>query len=321
MDSEPLVSAVIPVFNAEATLGETIASVCSQSYRNLEIIIVDDGSLDRSVEVAMRHAALDGRLKVITQPNGGVASARNHGIASATGELIAPVDADDLWQRDKVARQVTALQERPGLGLVYTLFSVIDERGFVQFNQDVTSPIAPDFTDLLFRNSIGNGSSAMFPKAVFDERGPYDSSLRDMNAQGCEDYALYLSIAERYPIGMIPDYLTGYRVTKDNMSSNLLTMLESRRLCMVPYRTKYPELQRVIDRGWTNFIRYLFVRAVQSGKYRDAITLLAEQIRHDPWMAAHLLLDLSARFLRRSIAGRGGSRERYQRHFLDAERG
>src|SRR5215475_4737819 len=103
------VTVVIPAYNAEATLDETLRSVRSQTHRALEILIVDDGSSDGTPEVALAHAAADPRVRLIQQSNGGVAAARNRGIEEARATLIAPVDADDLWAPTKIERQVAAL--------------------------------------------------------------------------------------------------------------------------------------------------------------------------------------------------------------------
>src|SRR4051794_28277766 len=91
-----LVSTIIPVFNGEALIGEAIESALRQTYPNIEVIVVDDGSTDRTLEVIQALAASDSRIRVIQQANGGVARARNRAIAAARGEFIAPLDADDL---------------------------------------------------------------------------------------------------------------------------------------------------------------------------------------------------------------------------------
>ncbi len=109
----PLVSVVLPVFAGERLLGEALDSVAAQSYPNLETIVVDDGSPDRSAEIASGRPG----VRVLREPHRGVAAARNAGVAAARGELIAFLDQDDLWQASKVARQVTLLVDRPELDI------------------------------------------------------------------------------------------------------------------------------------------------------------------------------------------------------------
>jgi len=125
--TDVLVSVVIPAFDAEAWIDETIRSVRAQTHSALEIIIVDDGSRDATVELARRHAAADPRIRIIEQANAGVAAARNTGWRSASADLIAFVDADDLWAVTKIERQVEALARAgPEAGLAYCWYLSID---------------------------------------------------------------------------------------------------------------------------------------------------------------------------------------------------
>ena len=103
--TQPLISVIIPNYNGAATLDETLTSVRGQSYANLEIILVDDGSRDDSVVRARRHADADPRVRIIRQDNAGVAAARNTGWRAAVGDIVAFVDSDDLWAADKIERQ------------------------------------------------------------------------------------------------------------------------------------------------------------------------------------------------------------------------
>ena len=105
------ISVVIPAHNAAATLDATANSVRGQTHEQLEILIVDDGSTDGTLEIARRHAEQDPRVRVITQPNGGVASARNRGLAEASTELVALVDADDVWHPEKIERQLRVIEK------------------------------------------------------------------------------------------------------------------------------------------------------------------------------------------------------------------
>jgi len=126
-DSEwPLVSVVIPAFNAAATLDETLASVLAQSWPRLEIIVVDDGSRDDTAAVLARHAP---RVRAIRRDNGGLAAARNTGLRAATGDFIALLDADDLCAPERLGAQVAVMRRRPDVVLSATEFSLFDESG------------------------------------------------------------------------------------------------------------------------------------------------------------------------------------------------
>lgn len=113
----PLVSCIVPVFNGERYLAEAIDSILAQTYRPLQLIVADDGSTDRSARVA---AAYGEQVEYRFQPNAGLPAARNLGLSAARGELIAFLDADDLWHPDKLARQVARFEARPELGLCVT---------------------------------------------------------------------------------------------------------------------------------------------------------------------------------------------------------
>src|SRR5262245_4518179 len=102
----PLASVIIPAYNAERFLRQAVESALAQSYPNVEVLVIDDGSTDGTRQLADELAKADGRLRVITQQNAGVGAARNRGIAEARGKYIAPLDADDFWYPEKLARQV-----------------------------------------------------------------------------------------------------------------------------------------------------------------------------------------------------------------------
>jgi len=170
-ESQPLVSVVIPAYQAERWIGETIRSVQAQTYRNLEIIVVDDGSPDNLAELVERMAQEDDRIRLIRKENGGLPAARNTGIDEAKGEWVAPVDADDLWYPEKVEKQVgrflRAKQEGVDLGLVYCWSESIDEQS--QATRPILSRATDEgmvFDNLLMHNFTSNGSSAMMPKSV-----------------------------------------------------------------------------------------------------------------------------------------------------------
>jgi glycosyltransferase involved in cell wall biosynthesis len=102
----PLVSVIIPAYNAAKFIAETIESVLSQIYQNIEIVVVDDGSQDETSTIVRQFAARDRRVRLIQQANAGVAAARNCAIQNSQGEFIVPIDADDIWYPQKIDKQV-----------------------------------------------------------------------------------------------------------------------------------------------------------------------------------------------------------------------
>src|ERR1700704_1460091 len=120
VDNHPLVSIVLPVRDGELFIGDTLASALGQTYQNLEVIVVDDGSRDGTQSVVEAWIARDSRVRMMVQTNRGVADARNRAIAAARGEFIAPLDADDLWDPTKIERQTQRMiGAGDGTGLVY----------------------------------------------------------------------------------------------------------------------------------------------------------------------------------------------------------
>src|SRR5690606_27745492 len=121
-----------PAFNAECTIGETLSSVAAQTYQNVEVIVVDDGSCDATASVVRRAASAGLRLQLLEGARSGPSTARNRAIAVARGEFVAPLDADDVWHPDFLSATVAAMTTPgPELGFVYALHRVIDERGHI----------------------------------------------------------------------------------------------------------------------------------------------------------------------------------------------
>jgi len=275
-----LVTVIIPAYNAEDTLDETLNSVRAQTWTNLEILVVDDGSRDGTLAVAERHAAEDPRVRAIRKENGGVAEARNLGISQAKGEYIAPVDADDLWLPTKIEKQMAALKAAgPECALVYTWFRVIDADSRVMSECGHNEAEGDVIGALCLSNIVGNGSSPLMRKSAVIEAGGYDPSLRANNAQGCEDLKIYFEIARRHRFAVVKEELTGYRWTPDNMSSDSLKMLRSYDLVMNPMREIYGDRYgHEFEWGRRFFMDFLLQRAILYGSLNSV---------RGPWMALY----------------------------------
>jgi glycosyltransferase involved in cell wall biosynthesis len=290
MPDKELVTVIIAAHNAEITIDETLQSVRAQSYRWLEILVVDDGSTDRTSEIVDEHVKADSRVRLICQANGGVAAARNRGIAEARGDFIAPIDADDLWCPTKIEKQMKAmLTRRPEVGLVYTWFAVIDCWG------RITSRIEPDMEgDVVARmclgNLPGNSSSALMRKQAVLNAGGYDVSLRSQNAQGCEDWKLYFHIAESYDFALIREHLTYYRVAARNMSSDVLQMMRSHDLVASEFGQAHPEYSDQLHQGRNAMLKWLTIRALTNANLRAAAVLMIELFKNDCRFAVALWL-------------------------------
>lgn len=209
------VSVIIPTFNSAGMVLEAVESVLGQTVPADEIIVVDDGSTDETAEVL---APYFDRIRYLKQENQGVAAARNRGIAEATGDLIAFLDADDVWHSRKLELQVRVISERPEVGMVGT--RIFDWPGAVsemKYKQNqIYSRVA--WWELVVRNRF-TASSVMVRRALLEKVGPFDEQL-----QGPEDLDLWLRIAEVAEVGNLRAALTGYRAVAGSLSQRAVTM-------------------------------------------------------------------------------------------------
>jgi glycosyltransferase involved in cell wall biosynthesis len=222
LPEEPLVSVVIPVRNGERLIGRTLASALAQTYRNIEVIVVDDGSTDRTPALVETAAARDRRVRLLRRPHSGVTATRNFGISRANGSLIAPLDADDLWHQEKIARQVAAMQiSSPKVGLVYCWCVDIDENDLVIPPVVNKSTAAGSVLTKLVEkgNFLASGSVPLIRRSCFDAVGGYDSDL-----QAAEDWKLYLALSEICEFAVVPAHLVGYRRSSGSASNNIAVM-------------------------------------------------------------------------------------------------
>jgi glycosyltransferase involved in cell wall biosynthesis len=271
---QPLVSVVIPAYNAAATLRETLGSVLGQTYRRLEVVIVDDGSADGTAQIAAAAARRDPRIRLVRQRNAGVAAARNRGIAETAGTFIAFVDADDLWAPDKIARQVAALQTAgDDTALCYTWFVTIDAAGAILHPGLRPSDQGAVLRTLCQYNFVGNGSSMLMRRTALACVGGFDGSLRARGAQGCEDYDLLLRVAETYKFALVADFLVGYRISTETMSGDQVNMIRSWRLVAERIARRRPELEPLLVTGRTNYAVFLMTGALARGRVIRAAKL------------------------------------------------
>jgi len=225
--NEHLCTIVIPAYNAGVWIERTLESAAKQTYSNLEVLVIDDGSEDNTRELAESISKVDRRFRVISIPNGGVANARNIGIREARGVYIAFLDADDLWHPDKIKLQVEAMQQRIDGALpaaCYALTRNIDVRDRVVNGGISQGESGYILARHLYFKFVGNGSSVLVCRDVALELGGYDPSWAARGIGGCEDLDFELKIAAIYPVVCVQHALVGYRTSPGNMSSNNVMM-------------------------------------------------------------------------------------------------
>ena len=208
-----LVSIITPLYNGERFISQTIDCVLSQTYKNWEMIIINDGSKDKSAEIVADYTKKDSRIKLFTQTNGGSASARNNGIRRAEGQYIAMLDADDLWENFFLESQIALMKEKNAL-LVYGSHKRIDEN-----NNECLKPfiVPPKVTykDILKTCSISCLTSvydiSKFGKIYLNEEL---KSLRD-------DHLLWLDILKKTKVAYGNQKLiASYRILGHSVSRN-----------------------------------------------------------------------------------------------------
>jgi glycosyltransferase involved in cell wall biosynthesis len=294
-----LVSVIVPAYNAAGTIERTLRSVMAQTYANLEIVVVDDGSDDRSTDIIERMAHDDARIIFLRQSNAGVASARNIAIAYARGTFIATLDADDIWNPRKIEKQIAVfVSGGDRIGLVYCYSRNIDEHDVITAQEWQQDDAHGDvYALLILSNFLRNASSPLIRRACLQEIGGYDPSLRTRDAQGCEDFALYLAISERWEFDLVPEYLVGYRTGAGRMSGNHLAMARSWEIVIADARSRHPELPNKLFR-WArgNYYRWLAMGRLLSGQIFWSLYYLAIALIYDP------LETISLRVLRSYLA-------------------
>ena len=245
MNESPLVSVVIPAFNAEKYIDKTLQSVLKQTFQDFEIVVVDDGSTDNTRVILERYSE---RVICLSNDHRGPANSRNRGLDAARGSLIAFLDADDLWLPQKLQRQVSVARQNQECGLITCDAQVFDERGILAHSSKARQPIANGdvLRQLLSSNWVGT-SCAMVPKKCFAKVGNFDEEPFRWG----EDWIMWLKIAAEYPVHFIDQVLVQYRVhpksysnvTADKHFVDLIYNLEKLEK-QVPRLATQPELMR-----------------------------------------------------------------------------
>ena len=221
------VSVVIPVYDGERYIEESIKSVLNQSYSDFELIIVDDASTDHTKDILERYKKQDCRIKVIRQEtNVGVARTRNTGFDHCSGSLIALLDADDYWHKDKLKKQVEAL-ETCNADLVYCSYEIVDETG----KKICDDFIVPETTDLdgTLRQNVMNCSTALFKAEVIRKHRFRPDFYH-------EDFVFWIDLLkDNVRVWGVREVLAAYRVVKGSRASDKLRSAKNRYLVLKDY--------------------------------------------------------------------------------------
>jgi glycosyltransferase involved in cell wall biosynthesis len=285
----PKVTVVMPVYNVQRYLPESIESVLKQSLTDFELIIVDDGSTDDSYQICQNLVRLDRRVLILSQKNRGLSGARNTGIIASKGRYIAFLDSDDIWHKDKLKYHVSLLDRNPEVGVSYCNSTFIDDDSQpIGLSQN---PKLNDIAakDILLKNPIGNGSVPVIRRETLEQIvfqqtenrvNYFDESLRQ--SEDIECWIRIISTTD-WRFKGIDQKLTYYRINNSGLSANINKQFKSWEKAQEKMSAYAPELIKqhgVLAKAYQ--YRYLARRAVRSGDIKGALRMSVKSLLSHP---------------------------------------
>lgn len=291
MHSPDFISVVMPVYNVEAYVAEAIRSVLAQSYDNFELIVVDDGGTDGSMDIV--RSFTDERIRIVSQANRGLAGARNTGISHVRGTYVALLDSDDRWHPEKLMLHAIHLRKNPHVDVSYSGSQLIDAEG-----KPLSVAMRPRLKQvtaahILKRNPVGNGSapvircSALERVAFAHPDEPQRLCWFDESFRQSEDIEMWLRMAAKHDCQFegIEGLLTEYRIIGGGLSANIVRQFETWQRAVAKAESYAPLLlqhHRVAAEAYQ--LRYLSRRAIQLGDYGFARSLIRQALARHPRM-------------------------------------
>ncbi len=294
LPKDPLVSVVIPMYNAQDWIEGLLESIQKQTYNKIEIILVDDGSTDMSLELVTKFSNHNPgiSLKVISRSNSGVSDSRNEGVRQATGELVAFVDSDDIWMAEKIERQVDTIlsSNASAVACSYVIFRDSDQKLLDVINPKWSAKSVENW--LLFRSYGGLLSSTlMISKDTFYQAGPFRSNL-SLSA----DIEFAWRLLRITSVEILSDPLVGYRLRPNQMHKipNLL-LSESQRMIEIVDLLKIGKYRNIY---LANLNLRLFLYGVQDGQIRNSLGFLLNALRRN---SLEIFITVGRIFLKRAL--------------------
>ena len=271
----PKISVIIPAFNSEKTIQETVQSVLVQTFKDFELIVVNDGSTDSTLKIL--SVIEDHRLKVFSYPNAGSNPTRNRGFSHSSGDYIAFLDADDLWTEDKLEVQLKALQETPQAAVAYSWSDRINEFSQFLYEGGHFTADGDVYAHLLLADILENGSNPLIRREAFIRVGGFDESL-----PAGQDWDLYLRLAARYQFTNIPRPQILYRISDSSLSSNV-SKLEAGCLQVInrAFEQAPESLQYLKQDSFANIYKYLTYKSLRGYPHRSKGLMAVKYI----WLA------------------------------------
>jgi glycosyltransferase involved in cell wall biosynthesis len=296
-DPTPLISVIVPAYNCARFLARALDSIRQQRYPadRIEIIIVDDGSIDATAAIAADYAERDRRVLLLRQANAGPAAARNRGIEASRGTLIAFLDSDDTWASDKLAEQAALLARDPRLGLVHCGVRFVDVYGnavgkWVRQTRIARGDILLEFVCDFFLIT----SAVMVPRHCLDDVGLFDESLRVG-----EDNELFLRLLARYPVDCVEAPLLNRTIRADSLSRQDFDLDARVDLSILDrFLAAHPDFARRhrqrINARYASYLYAYGYRLLETGEVRRAQAALLRSLWRQPSLAAVKTLVRSA---------------------------
>jgi len=289
----PLVSVIIPSYNSSRFIQETIDSVLNQSFKNFEVIIVDDGSTDGQFDLIFAFCQKDERVRYIYQQNRGVASARNAGFNHSSGNYVAFLDADDIWLPENLSAKLAKFEERE-YGLVHSDGYFIDENSGIKEGLMVGEE-GMLLIDLLEwkKTQVPGPSSILVKRKVLEEIGPFDTNLSTS-----ADLDFFLRVASRFIIGRVQKPTWKYRLHDYNMHKNILRMERD-----MLYVYKKASLNNLFKSSWfkrkSYSTLYIILAASWAGDGKNsfrATYFVGRAILVNPWSLIDIIQRISRKW-------------------------
>jgi glycosyltransferase involved in cell wall biosynthesis len=282
--SVPAVSVVLCLYNGERFLTATLNSLFQQSYSDFELIVVDDGSIDRSTEIVERNS--DSRIRLIRQQRQGAAAALDAGLQAARGEYIALLDQDDLWMKDKLANHIETHRKHPEIDITFSWFRVINDDGHEIGLHSNRFRGTIDFRDLLVDFVIGASSNVVVRKSAIERSGGVDRTLpRLYDLDLCVRVAM---LAPRNILAISQDLML-YRRHSLQITRDLTSLeLEWERTLRKYEGLALDDFQQLARRANSNMNRYFAALSYEERSYRRALEFLKKGWRDS---ASHFLID------------------------------
>lgn len=274
----PTISVIIPVYNGEKTIKETIESVLNQNFNDFELIIINDGSNDATLEIV--QTIKDHRIKVFSYQNSGLSASRNRGLTKAEGDFVSFIDADDLWTPNKLELQLKALQDNPQAAVAYSWSDWIDQSGqFLRAGGHITVN-GNAYEKLLIRDFIESGSNPLIRKQALDEVGYFDQSVTPP-----EDWDMWLRLAAKYEFITVEESQILYRISPNSASFNIEKMEEGSLKVIQRVFAQSPELAHLKRATLASRYNYLTFKALGGHLNRKngltAARLLLQAVKYD----------------------------------------